>query len=56
MSDPNSALYWLIGLVCCPGPLMFVAGILVTNAFHRGWINLHVDRSRAPRFGRRDAE
>jgi hypothetical protein len=51
MSDPNNALRWLLAIVCCPPPLMFILGVLAANAVHRGWIQF--DPSRAPRFGKR---
>jgi hypothetical protein len=54
MSNPNSALYWLMGLVCCQGPIWITLTALVFTAFHRGWFNFHVDRSRAPRLGKRN--
>jgi hypothetical protein len=56
MSNPNSALYWLAGLICCPAPIAFVLGLLAARAFQSGWVNFRVDRSRAPRIGRHDAE
>jgi hypothetical protein len=54
MSDPNKALYWLIGLICCPGPICFTLGILLANAIHRGVF--FVDRSKLPRWGKRRNE
>lgn len=50
MLNPNNALKWLILLACCwPSPVAVLGGILLANAFHRGWFNFRIDRSKAPK-------
>ena len=51
MSDPNSGLRWLLVAACCwPSPLALLGGFLLASALQRGWLNIHIDRSKAPRF------
>jgi hypothetical protein len=56
MSDPNSAVRWLVGIACCWPTLTFVLGILLATAFQHGWLRSPIDPSRAPRLSRRDHE
>ena len=50
MSNPNSAIYWLITIAFCwPSPVAILFGVLIATAFQRGWLNIRIDRSKAPR-------
>ena len=53
MSNPNTAVLWLLGVVCALPLIAFMAGVFLASAFHKGWIVFKVDRSKAPRLGRR---
>jgi hypothetical protein len=56
MSNPNSAIWWAVGIVCLWPLITFVLGILVATAFQRGWLRSPIDPSRAPRLGRSEHE
>jgi hypothetical protein len=50
MSNPSNAIRWLIAAACCwPSPAAILFGVLITQAFHRGWLNITIDRTKAPR-------
>jgi hypothetical protein len=50
MSNPSTAIRWLIAAACCwPSPVAILFGVLIANAFQRGWLNIRIDRSKAPR-------
>jgi hypothetical protein len=50
MSNPSTAIYWLIGaLLCWPSPIAVLVTIFIVNAFQRGWISFKIDRNKAPR-------
>jgi hypothetical protein len=50
MSNPNNAIYWVIAaLLCWPSPIAVLITIFIVNAFHRGWISIKIDRTKAPR-------
>ena len=50
MSNPNTAVLWLIAaLLCWPSPLAVVLTVIIVNAFHRGWISFKIDPTKAPR-------
>jgi hypothetical protein len=50
MQNPSIAIKWLIMAACCwPSPLAILVGILLANAFQRGWLNFKIDRTKAPR-------
>jgi hypothetical protein len=51
MSNPNSALYWLLALACCwPSPTGILLGLLVTYLWRHRIIR--IDRSQIPSLGR----
>jgi hypothetical protein len=49
-NSTNSALGWMIGLVCVSPLVMFALGYLLATAIHKGWIKVRVDTSAAPKF------
>jgi hypothetical protein len=50
MSNPSIAIRWLIAAACCwPSPVAVLVGILLANAFQRGWFNFKIDRTKAPK-------
>ena len=57
MSNPNLAIRWLIAAACCwPSPTAVLVGILLANAFHRGWFKFKIDPTKAPKLNwRRNA-
>ena len=53
MSNPSIAIRWLLAAACCwPSPVAILFGVFLANAFHRGWFNFTIDRTKAPRIGR----
>jgi hypothetical protein len=57
MSNPDTALRWLITAACCwPAPVPILLTLLIVNAFQRGWLHIQIDRTKAPKLNwRRNA-
>ena len=50
MSNPNNAVYWLLAAACCwPSPLALLGGFLLATLGQRGWLNIKIDRTKAPK-------
>ena len=49
MSNPSTAIWWLVGIVCLWPLITFGLGIFLAVAFQRGWFTFKVDPSKAPR-------
>jgi len=50
MSNPSIAMRWLIAAACCwPSPVAILVGVLIANAFQRGWFKFTIDKTKAPR-------